>query len=356
VKLINAMNKLNASKLISWNLVKILIAIVLCGYLLTQISITDLIEIRQSISLPWLLVSMTAFYAGVWALACRYWNLIDRKVPFRHTLNTVVLQTVIGNLLTPSAGAVSYVTILRKQYHIELRRGISSILLARIFDLVALGIGLVLSTMVLKSAIAQIQLVVFIIGGLISVFLFVFGLLIIYRIRVVLVLNRIVGELRLHRVNIVERILDETSSLASLDLDRFKKMFRGLLFSTLLIFLFNFIFSYTGFLSFSVHLELWPILFIVSISQLVSLVPIHILGGIGVVEITNLYLLSLFGFESSEIIPLLIGLRVFFYIINFLLAVYILIESRLNPAAHNVSLRVDPKNTIARLQEDEPLP
>lgn len=69
-------------------------------------------------------------FGGItWIYACRYWILIGRQVGFSQVFG-VVLQTAISNLIATSAGAVSYVTMLRGAHQVTLSRGIKLLLLA----------------------------------------------------------------------------------------------------------------------------------------------------------------------------------------------------------------------------------
>ena len=74
--------------------------------------------------------------------------------------------------------------------------------------------------------------------------------------------------------------------------------------------------SYSRVQIFHIPIDFWPIVFMVSISQFISLIPIQILGGLGTREITSLYLYGLFNIVGFDIPAALIGLRIMSYIFH----------------------------------------
>ena len=76
----------------------------------------------------------------------------------------------------------------------------------------------------------------------------------------------------------------------------------------------TFAFAYCNMQLFHITIAPVALVLIVALSQVLGLVPIQVLGGLGVYDFTMLYLLGLVGLTQATIIPVLIGLRVIFYI------------------------------------------
>src|SRR5690349_14119388 len=87
---------------LKWTILKITLAIVLIGFIVTRTTFSDLYTLWNRISVPWMLCSILAFFAIICSMARRYWLLIDRKITFRQTITLVIIQTVIGNLFATS--------------------------------------------------------------------------------------------------------------------------------------------------------------------------------------------------------------------------------------------------------------
>jgi hypothetical protein len=116
-----------------------------------------LVALRHRLSVAWLAGCIITFYGMVWITARRYWLLTGEKVPFRRLLNLVILQTVLGNLVSTSVGALSYVAILRSKHQLHVSRGITSLLLAKVSDLLMLLLALALSSTVLWPQITTLH-------------------------------------------------------------------------------------------------------------------------------------------------------------------------------------------------------
>jgi uncharacterized membrane protein YbhN (UPF0104 family) len=61
--------------------------------------------------------------------------------------------------------------------------------------------------------------------------------------------------------------------------------------------------------------------------QLISIIPIQVFGGLGVSEVTTMYLYGLFGVTAEVIAPILVGARVLFYLTNLSYVLWIAIDT-----------------------------
>ena len=95
-------------------------------------------------------------------------------------------------------------------------------------------------------------------------------------------------------------------------------------------------YGYTRVQTFQIPIAFWGIIFIASMMQFVSVIPFQVFGGLGVTEVSLVYLYSLFGLVD-EIPAILVGLRVLFYIFNLILLAYVPLDSFLSrkPVAVN---------------------
>ncbi|MBT7781283.1 MAG: hypothetical protein HN741_00005, partial [Anaerolineae bacterium] len=74
----------------------------------------------------------------------------------------------------------------------------------------------------------------------------------------------------------------------------------------------------------NIPIDIWPIIFIISISQILSYLPIHIFGGLGFSEMTELYLFSLFGIFTN-LPAALISLRILAYLFQIIALIWLAI-------------------------------
>jgi uncharacterized membrane protein YbhN (UPF0104 family) len=78
---------------------------------------------------------------------------------------------------------------------------------------------------------------------------------------------------------------------------------------------------------FVIPITVWSIVFISALIQLISIIPISVFGGLGVAEISLMYLFGIFGIRQEESAVLVVGLRLLSYLLNGLSLVYIPIFS-----------------------------
>jgi uncharacterized membrane protein YbhN (UPF0104 family) len=319
----------NIQKPAIWNALKIAFAITLSLFVISQTRTSELIALWQRISVPWLLGSVLAFCAITWSMARRYWILIDRKITFRQTLGLVIIQTIVGNLFATSAGAVSYVTILRSKYQIQVSQGVASILLAKFGDLLALFVALALSSWVVWSQIGPLRwLIALLLAGIASVIV-TFALIFLFRQRVVRIIKRILGLLHMDRIAFVQRTFTQLAALPEQEPGRLRAQLGGFIGYSGLTLALTFVFGYCNMRLFAVSIGAWPVLFMISLIQLLSIIPIQVFGGLGVYEVTSLYLYGLFSISRPEIVPVIISSRIYLYLLNLLLLLYLPLDSRL---------------------------
>jgi uncharacterized protein (TIRG00374 family) len=313
-----------------FDLFKIALAILLVIVILTNIQLSDLIAVWEQISLPWLFVNILIYFIAVFIIAYRYWILIARVIDFSKTMNAVIVQIVIGNLVSTGVGAVSYVSILRGRYQIRVSSGVVSILLARFCDLVAVAVGLAISSWVLWPQITVLHwLVGFIISVILGVIIFV-TLIFVLRQRLIRLIDNGLSLFHLDRIGLVRRVMDSLTVWAAQDRTEIRPFIVPVVISTLLLYVAMYLYAYSGLRMFAVPVGTWSVVFVFSLLQMLTIVPIQVFGGLGLQDVTNIYLYELLGLSQAQIAPAIIMSRVFFYLANLLLLVYLSLYGRFN--------------------------
>lgn len=308
-----------------WTGLKIVLAVALVGYVASQIRPAELILLWRSLSPPWLAASVLAYLAITVAMARRYWHLIDRQISFRQTFGLVVVQTVLGNFVASGAGLASYVAILRGRHQVRVSQALWSVLLSRLGDLVALLAALVIAAWAVWPQIAPLHLLVVILIAVLGTATFALGLIFLLRQQALGFLSTMLVWTRLDRLSISRRVLAQIQvAVAQPDLAARTAQMLG--YSALIAALqFAFSFSYAQMLA--VPISGWDVLFVLTFSLLISLVPIQVFGGLGVYEVTAIYLYGLIGLSQDLVVPLVVSSRIYLYLLNLLLLVYLPFES-----------------------------
>ncbi len=313
-----------------WTLLKIALAIILTVYVLSQTSLSDVVALSRRVSWAWLLASFVAFGATTWFSTRRYWILIGRQVVFPQLLSLVILQNAISNFVASGAGAVSYVAMLRSEHRVRVSQGITSLLLAKVGDLLAVGLALALSSGVVRGRIAALWGLVIVLVALIAGGLLTFVLVILLRQKFVAAVRWLLHRLSLTRLPFCDRALNLLSALAEQDARGLYPLLAPVMGYSCLMLILTFVGAYWLVQAFAVPIDVAPIVFMVSLTQLMAIIPIQVFGGLGVYDVTVMYLYGLFGISQSDIAPFIVEARIIFYAYNLLLLLYVPLAARLN--------------------------
>jgi uncharacterized membrane protein YbhN (UPF0104 family) len=187
--------------------------------------------------------------------------------------------------------------------------------------------ALFISALIIWPEITPLRwLVALILGGMICIVLVV-ALILVYRHRFLTLIDRVLRWTRLNRISLVQRGMDALTALAEQEPERIRANIRPLMGYSALTLLFSFGFFYGSIKFFAVPIGPWPVLFMFVLTQLLMFLPIHVFGGLGLIDVPLLYLYGLFGISQHAIAPAIIGGRVLLYILNLLLLLYLPVET-----------------------------
>ena len=88
-------------------------------------------------------------------------------------------------------------------------------------------------------------------------------------------------------------------------------------------------YAYTNVGIFNLPISAWEAIYASSLEQMVSFVPIQVLGGLGVTDLTIVYLYGVFGIDQAEMSAVALGIRALFYLMNAAILLYIPINALL---------------------------
>lgn len=324
----NQNRKLHKSRL--WDICKIMLAILLIVFVFSKTSLDELYQLFRQISWIWMLGFLIAFYMSTVLMAHRYWLLIGKKTTFMQALNLVIIQAVVGNMIATSAGMASYVMILRSRYRVQIAQSLASLIVARISDLFVLLLMLVISSRLVWPQITSLRwLVLILVIGILFIMLTFFSVFI-FRRRVVGIIDWILEVSRFSRFKPIKKVSNLLSNLAEQDTASMKTMVVPILCSSLLIFMCMVISSYCNVQVFAIPIGIQQIMFMVIITQLLGIIPIQVFGGLGVLDVTAMYIYGMFGIGQATIAPVIVGSRIIFYAVNLILLLYISLDTLFN--------------------------
>jgi uncharacterized membrane protein YbhN (UPF0104 family) len=313
------------NKHLIWQILKLVTAFALIAVVVSEVNLESMVVLWQRISLPWFLLSILAFYAVLWSMARRYWLLIGRRITFHELLHIVLYQNIMGNLFATAAGAAWYVGILRNKHDIQLTNGLLSLLLARFGDLLTLLVSLSFATLVVWQQIPTLHVVVTVVIFFLMAVALLSLLMLVLRRQLVEIAGRILDKFHLHKKAVVRRIFAGLTAFSNQEIDQSWLSIGPLTGYSVLTLGTMLLFAYSSLQIFGVRIDIWPVIFVVSLTQIMTLVPIQVFGGLGLYDFTYLYLYGLFGIDRSEFAPVIVALRLCFYLTNLVLLALILL-------------------------------
>ena len=295
-----------------WTLIKILIAVVLLFVVISKTSIANIVETFKNLDSAWFIIYCGTFYLSLWVMARRYWILIGGNIPFRGTSKIIIMQVLIGNLIATSLGAVYFVTEFRQKYNVKVSRGLTSLVFARICDFILLLVCTCLSGWVLWEDVGYWHKIIkyaYILSAIIVVIIIASKPL--YR-----VVNSFTEKYSLNLPKnirlIFENIFDVTRSIRQSRGDFLWTIF----IQSIIIMILMFIYTYASLRMFSISISPWYVLLVMALQQMVNLVPVQVIGGLGIIDLMELYLYGFAGISPAYLASIIVSKRIFFILIN----------------------------------------
>ena len=156
------------------------LAVIITYFLLKEIDIQQIPQTLSQLSIKALLIGFTCYCLLVLAKTARFRALLNLESRLHQIFPILALHTFWSNILPMRTGDVSYVYLMQRRQRVDATRGIASLLVASVMDLILL-IGLVVATVwLLRAELPEafsgpvLYLVLFLIGsGLITSVVFV---------------------------------------------------------------------------------------------------------------------------------------------------------------------------------------
>jgi hypothetical protein len=239
----------------------------------------------------------------------------------------VIWQNAISNFIATSAGIVSYMGMLKAEQNVKLSRSGIIFLITKFGDLLVICLYLGISAGLVWNQIKTLQILTILLISGILLGAAIFLITIIWRERFVNSISRALAYLKLDHLPWVSRGIETLQSLALEKRGTISTMLRTGILMSLVYMTVTMISSIAGIWMFGVRISVAPLIYVASLMQLISFVPIQVLGGLGVIELTSVYFYSFFGLDQGEMSAVMLGLRAVFYLMNAAILLYLPISA-----------------------------
>ena len=306
-----------------WNFLKIALAFGLVIYVLSKSDLPTLWSTLQNASVFWLVISGVLYFALTLLKALQYAVLMPGRLTYPQVLNVTIWQNAISNFFLAGAGIAAYITMTRLEHEVKVSRSVTIFLLTKVGDLIAIWVTLLVASKLVWSDIGLLRApVIFLILGIGSVIL-LFFLTIFLRQRFVSVLYRVLEWLKLSRIKSIQSGMSYLQTLAGMEQNKVLTTFGLLILYSFLYLAVTIGCTYTNLATFHLRPDIFAVMFVGVLIQLVSYFPVSVFGGLGITETSALYFWSFFDIPQELLAPALIGIRVVFYLFNLIPLIYL---------------------------------
>jgi uncharacterized membrane protein YbhN (UPF0104 family) len=313
-----------------WDILKICLAVALLGYVASKTNFSQLLALRDRFSWTWFWITFLFFVAMIAIKTAQYYYLLGKKLPYSRILEVVVLQNALMNFVTTAAGIASYLTMLGAEKNIRLGRATVSFIMVKMVDLMAVLL-LLLGSIIFLQPLPDEAFRIFVIISVIALSILAFFIgIVLFRRNFAGFLRKMAGILKLDRIKFVQGGLNQFDLMAEQSREKILRTVMTTSVLSLLYMVMTMGWGYARLRMFSLLLGLDVITFVHSILQIVSWVPVLVLGGLGISETLSVYLFSLFGESQAELAAILISARLIFYLMNAFTLIYLPIETLLH--------------------------
>jgi len=307
----------------TWNIFKLILALGLAIFIVSKTDRTSIVATLKNVSFFWLAISGVLFIVLTLLKTLQYYILMQDELTYWQVLNVIVWQNAITNFLLAGAGIATYITMSRVEHKMKVSQSVVIFLLVKIGDLTAIWLALFISSSLVWTQIHVIQTPIIILLTGIGAIILIFFLTVIFRQRFVSIIDRVIGKLGISQIKVVEKGISFLQSLANMKHEKVTASFAMLLLCSILYLVVTLVWVYSNLAAFHLQMDVVAVVFVGNLMQLVSYFPVYVFGGIGITETSALYFWSIFQFPQDVLAPVLIGIRVIFYLSNLIPLIYL---------------------------------
>ena len=287
-------------------LISLIISVLLLYLLLNQINTNDVWQILKQADINYLLIAMFFYVIMMAFRSIRFEILLKKKIKFNKLLPIVFVHSFLTNIIPFRMGELSYIYLLKKVKKQSYSKGLSSLLIARIFEFGVMIIVLIIAIIFSNNLPNQ--------HGFQNIIPFLFIALILCVITILsmiffhdLILNLLENSLKKFPKFIKEKLNDFMTSFKSYKSR--KILFLTLIYS-ILTYLTGVIFTYYIILALNFSLPINVLIITITFSILSSVLPINGIAGLGTVEGIWALVLGYFGYSLESAVLLSLSLHI----------------------------------------------
>jgi len=265
--------------------VSVLFTAIFLYLLFTQVNLHDVFAAISGASWKLVLLGFLLYCTSAYLRAMRYRVLLQKRIPASVLFAAVTIQTMVINLIPNFIGEFSYLYLVKKLGGVRGGHAFASMVVARLFDLVAVFSLFLVFVFVPKDVSGFMLRVLWIMGLIIVVVLAMFLLLLFTKERFCTALARCFAALRLSRIPMATLLLKKIREMSeALEETKSPRVLLSCFALSILIWLVSFTLA-AVLINASGYTLSFPIVAIgTAFSKLMSVLPVYGIAGFGTTE------------------------------------------------------------------------
>jgi uncharacterized protein (TIRG00374 family) len=266
-------------------IVAVIITIVLLALLFSQINLEDVITTLKNINPMYLIAGFILYTCSYFFRAWRFHILLNREVRIKDLFDIECVHNAMNNLLPARTGELSYVYLLKKMNNKTIGDGVATLVVARIFDFIALIILFFIAVVVIIAIPKIIMDALWIIAFFAIFLLIVLVLLLTKGKKFVTGVQKTAERLHWEKNPVIHYLIRKGfETVDSLDKIQMKKSIGPLITSSLLIWGFNYVVIYLLMMGMNFQISILLVVLGGTFILLTTVLPIQGIAGFGTTE------------------------------------------------------------------------
>ena len=285
-------------------LISIILTIILLYLILTQVKVNDVTTTIKNANFKFLGLSVIFYIIMMVLRALRFEVLLKKRIAFNKLLPIVFVHSLLTNIIPFRVGDLSYVVMLKKIKKQSYSKGLSSLLIARVFEFCVMIFILILAIIYSKDLpnLGFQNIIPLMIVVLVLLVLMIFSMIFLHDF-LVRIFDRFLVLFPMLKLKL-------NKFLVSFKAYRSRKVLIQTFVLSVLTYISGVIFTYYIVIALNYAIPLNILLITITFSILSSILPINSVAGFGTVEGVWALILGYFGYTIESAILLSFSLHI----------------------------------------------
>ena len=266
-------------------IIPVIITIGLVAFLLSYIEVEKIAETISAIPPVLFLLCFILYSFSYFFRTFRFRILLNEKIGFKDLFSIVSVHNMLNQILPARSGELSYIYLVKKTNDIPIDRGIATLMIARIFDFIAISLLFIISAVVVKDLPVLISNTLIIVLIFLMLIIILLTFLILYRESGIALMEKIAIKLNLNKFRIITFLITKgEETIKNFGVLKSKKIALFVFLQSLFVWLLLYSISYILYNEMGIELSFWKIVLCSTLALFTFILPIQSIGGFGTQE------------------------------------------------------------------------